>query len=112
MFEEKYSDELVYDIAEDKQMGMKVPELAQKYNLTEGQIEYIVYVRLRKENEERGLPKDAVVDSKTETVVAVTGVGTSMAQTVMGVEIKAKKDEEVPAPPTNWFKKWWRFWFG
>jgi hypothetical protein len=100
MFEEKYSDELVYDIAEDKQMGMKVPELAQKYNLTEGQIEYIVYVRLRKENEERGLPKDAVVDSKPEDLSVEATV------TVGGVGV------EVPAPPTNWLKRLWRFWVG
>lgn len=116
MFEEKYSDELVYDIANDKRQGMSIEMLAEKYHLTESQVEYIVYKRLRKENEERGLDKDAVVsltvvDSKPEEQ------STSASITVSGVtssgEVNLQETPtEVPAPPTSWFKRVWRFWFG
>lgn len=112
MFEEKYSDELVYDIANDKQQGMSIEMLAEKYHLTESQVEYIVYKRLRRENEERGLDKDAVVTlvdqkpepSTTNTTINITGVSSSAKVNT--------KQPEVPAPPTNWFKRAWRFWFG
>lgn len=84
-FNEKWDDATIYQISADKAQGMTIKQLAAKYNMTQQQVKYVVYRRLKNENIERGLAitnvalKEAGVAAakpKTESVtITVTGVG-------------------------------------
>jgi replication initiation and membrane attachment protein DnaB len=54
-FNEKWDDAMIYQIAADKAQGMTIKQLAAKYKMTQQQVKYVVYRRLKNENIERGL---------------------------------------------------------
>lgn len=104
MFEVKYSDKQVYEVAKDKADGMSMEDICKKHNLTENQVDYIIYQRLKKENEERGLEPDAVVtvvDSSPENISVSASVSVGSV-TATG---QTEKQPEVPAPPPSLFRK-------
>ena len=86
-FNEKWDDAMIYQIAADKAQGMTIKQLAAKYKMTQQQVKYVVYRRLKNENIERGLAitnvalKEAgvaAVKPKAENVtITVTSVGTA-----------------------------------
>ena len=86
-FNEKWDDAMIYQIAADKAQGMTIKQLAAKYKMTQQQVKYVVYRRLKNENIERGLAitnvalkeagvADAKPKTKTESVtITVTSAG-------------------------------------
>jgi hypothetical protein len=84
-FNEKWDDAMIYQIAADKAQGMTIKQLAAKYKMTQQQVKYVVYRRLKNENIERGLAitnvalKEAgVADAKPKTesvTITVTSAG-------------------------------------
>lgn len=106
MFEVKYSDKQVYEVAKDKADGMSMEDICKKHNLTENQVDYIIYQRLKKENEERGLEPDAVVtvvDSSPEPVSISATVNVGSVSSTGSVNLQ--NNTEVPAPPPSLFRK-------
>ena len=84
-FNEKWDDAMIYQIAADKAQGMTIKQLAAKYKMTQQQVKYVVYRRLKNENIERGLAitnvalKEAgVADAKPKNesvTITVTSAG-------------------------------------
>ena len=130
-FNEKWNDAMIYQIAADKAQGMTIKQLAAKYKMTQQQVKYVVYRRLKNENIERGLPitnvslKEAGVadakpktKTKTESVtITVTSAGMAAPNPVPSAEkttvttavdqgVFDKKEEPVHRGlwPTLWHK--------
>ena len=95
-FNEKWNDAMIYQIAADKAQGMTIKQLAAKYKMTQQQVKYVVYRRLKNENIERGLAitnvalKEAGVAAakpKTESVtITVTSAGMAAPNPVPSAE--------------------------
>lgn len=128
-FNEKWNDAMIYQIAADKAQGMTIKQLAAKYKMTQQQVKYVVYRRLKNENIERGLPitnvalkeagvADAKPKTKTESVtITVTSAGMAAPNPVPSAEkttvttavdqgVFDKKEEPVHRGlwPTLWHK--------
>ena len=103
-FNEKWDDAMIYQIAADKAQGMTIKQLAAKYKMTQQQVKYVVYRRLKNENIERGLAitnvalKEAgVADAKPKTesvTITVTSAGMAAPDPVLTTAID-KKEEPV-----------------
>jgi len=97
-FNEKWNDAMIYQIAADKAQGMTIKQLAAKYKMTQQQVKYVVYRRLKNENIERGLAitnvalkeagvADAKPKTKTESVtITVTSAGMAAPDPVLSAE--------------------------
>ena len=95
-FNEKWDDATIYQISADKAQGMTIKQLAAKYNMTQQQVKYVVYRRLKNENIERGLAitnvalKEAgVTDAKTKTesvTITVTSAGMAAPDPVLAAQ--------------------------
>jgi len=97
-FNEKWNDAMIYQIAADKAQGMTIKQLAAKYQMTQQQVKYVVYRRLKNENIERGLAitnvalkeagvADAKPKTKTESVtITVTSAGMAAPDPVLSAE--------------------------
>jgi len=128
-FNEKWDDAMIYQIAADKAQGMTIKQLAAKYKMTQQQVKYVVYRRLKNENIERGLAitnvalkeagvADAKPKTKTESVtITVTSAGMAAPNPVPSAEkttvttavdqgVFDKKEEPVHRGlwPTLWHK--------
>ena len=95
-FNEKWNDAMIYQIAADKAQGMTIKQLAAKYKMTQQQVKYVVYRRLKNENIERGLAitnvalKEAGVAAakpKAENVtITVTSAGMEAPNPVLSAQ--------------------------
>lgn len=113
-FNEKWDDATIYQMGADKQAGMTIKQLAAKYKMTQQQVKYVVYRRLKNENLERGLPianvalKEAgVVGPTTENVtITVTSAGMVAPDPVFKIEEPPAQPEPVHRGPwaTLWHK--------
>lgn len=117
-FNEKWDDATIYQIAADKAQGMTIKQLAAKYKMTQQQVKYVVYRRLKNENIERGLAitnvalKEAgVVDPTTENVtITVTSAGMVAPDPVLAAQkttvTTAVDKKEEPVHRGLWATLW------
>jgi len=119
-FNEKWDDATIYQIAADKAQGMTIKQLAAKYKMTQQQVKYVVYRRLKNENIERGLPitnvalKEAGVPAakpKAENVtITVTSAGMVAPDPVLAAQkttvTTAVDKKEEPVHRGLWATLW------
>ena len=132
-FNEKWSDQTVYNLAADREAGLTIKQLAKKYKMTDSQVKYVLYKRVKNENKIRGLPIDNValreVKAKQEapkskkapvdkpiktksTTVTVSAVGVTAVAAEPKINPTVTVDQPPEAPKLGLWARLWRTLFG